>query len=310
MYQQGIPKENCTIIMLSDGAYSRNASILRYGAANADPVAQLATDRASVRNMIARAKNGIKPGPMEIGNMMLAFMLEMPNAYWWYNGASSLPTDVPALAEIVQPLLDEGRIVNKTTSALFQAVQTAGKTDDAKAMFNMENIAGTGIDNGKKTLIVMGTRTENEMDTTSTVSEYIGGASLPELFDTVIANYQDEYNIFYKGHPSTPTASGSPKHTYFTAHNIREIADASLPAEMLMYLIDEVYIGGYPGTTFQSSKDEQTLFFFSEPSKFFNWLSAGINNPSYFLHGNTYFIYKEGGTVKRTLVQEDNIVVH
>jgi hypothetical protein len=306
MYRQGIPEENCTIIMLSDGAYSRNASILRYGNAT-DPAAQLDADRVSVRNMIARAKNGIKPGHTEIGNMMLAFMLEMPNAYWWYNGASSLPSDVPALAEIVQPLLSSGRIVNKTTSALFQAVQTAGRIDDAKALFNMADIAGTGIDNGKKTLIVMGTRTETEMDSASNISANIGGAALPELFDTVIANYQDEYNIFYKGHPSTPTISGSPKHTYFTAHNIREIADASLPAEMLMYLIDEVYIGGYPGTTFQSSKDGQTLFFFSEPSKFFNWLSAGVNNPSYFLHGNTYFIYKENGTMQRTLVQAGTI---
>jgi hypothetical protein len=306
MYRQGIPEKNCTIIMLSDGAYSRNASILQYGNA-ADPVAQLAADRASVRNMIARAKIGIKPEPTEIGNMMLAFMLEMPNAYWWYNGASSLTTDVPALTDIVQPLLDSGRIVNKTTAALFHAVQMAGRIDDAKMLFNMANIAGTMDDNGKKTLIVIGTRTENEMNDASSVSANAGGATLPELFDTVIANYQGEYNIFYKGHPSTPTISGSEKGAYFAAHNIREIADASLPAEMLMYLIDAVYIGGYPGTTFQSSKDGQTLFFFSEPSKFFNWLSAGVNNPSYFLHGNTYFIYKEEGTVRRTLVQAGDI---
>jgi hypothetical protein len=306
MYLQGIPEENCTLVMLSDGAYSRNANILRYANA-ANPAAQLEADRARVRNMIAKAKAGTKPEPHAIGNMMLAFMLEMPNAYWWYNGASSLTTDVPALADIVQPLLDSGRIVNKTTSALFATVQSAGKTDDAKAIFNMESIAGVGEDNGKKTLVVIGTTTTNEMDSAGSIAANIGGAALPELFDKVIADYQDEYNIFYKGHPGTPTISGSEKQLYFAEKNIREIADASLPAEMLMYLIDDLYIGGYPGTTFQSSKDGQTLFFFSEPSKFFNLLSAGLNNPQYFLGGNTYFIYKQGGTVAKELVQSENI---
>jgi hypothetical protein len=75
-----------------------------------------------------------------------------------------------------------------------------------------------------------------------------------------------------------------------------------------MYLIDDVYIGGYPGTTFQSSMDGQTLFLFSEPSKFFNWLSAGLNNPDYFLHGNTFFIYKEEEEIRRVQVQRGQIV--
>jgi len=304
MYRQNIPAENFTIVLLSDGAFSRNASVSRYANA-ANPLAQLNSDRVTVRKIISRAKSGSRPG--DIGNMVLAFMLEMPNAYWWYNGASSLPTDVPALADIIQPLLDSGRIVNKRTSDLFIAVQEAGKTEEAKAIFNMANIAGSNLNNGKKTLLVMGALTQAEMDSASPTSMSIGGATLPELCDAIIDNYQSEYNIFYKGHPSTPTISGSEKQLYFADRNIRELSDASIPSEMLMYLIDDIFIGGYPGTTFQSSKDDQTLFFFSEPDKFFNFLTGGVNNPSYFLHGNTYFMYKEGTEIKRTPVQIERI---
>ena len=304
MYKQHIPEQNLDIVMLSDGSYSKNANILRY-ANSANPAAQLDADRATVRKMIAQAKLGITPDT--IGNMMLAFILEMPNATWWYNGASSLPTDVPALAGITKQLLQDGRIIDVQTATLFTAVQNAGKLEDAKAIFNMANIAGSDLNNGKKTLIVMGTRTELEMVDTSTTSLNIGGAALPELMDAVIANYGNDYNIFYKGHPGTPTVDGSNKQIYFKNHNIQEISDASIPAEMLMYLIDDVYIGGYPGTTFQSSKDDQTLFFFSEPTKFLGIL-GGLNNPDYFLHGNTYFIYKDGANgIVMTPVQESQI---
>jgi len=309
MYSQNIPAENITIVLLSDGAYSRN-SISRYGPNTTNPIARLETDRAIVRNAIASAKAGIALEFHTLVNMNLAFMLEMPNAYWWYNGASSLPTDVhPDLKTIAQHLLDSGRIVNKRLSDLFAVVQNSGKTEQAKTILKMSEVADTDVDNGKKTLVIMGTYTDTEMNPASDyAANRIGGAVLPELLDEVIKAYSGEYNIFYKGHPAYPTVPGSEKHTYLTDNGILEISDASIPAEMLMYLIDDLYIGGYPGTVFQNSKDNQTLFLFSEPEKLRGaWLTGGLNNPDYFLHGNTYFIYKDSGAIQRTPVQRSDI---
>ena len=313
IFRKQIPAENVTVVLLSDGSFSRNANVLRYADAP-DPLAQLEYDRAVVREMIATAKSGNIPG--SIGNTVLAFMLEMPNAYWWYNGASYLTGDVPALAHITRPLLDSGRIVDKRTSDLFAAVRAGGKIDDARDIFNMAYIAGCVPDNGKNTLVVTGTYTSYEMLDTSGTSTSVGGATLPELFNGVLAFYSDKYNIFYKGHPQTPTNSTSEtgytegsaaKRAFFASRGIREISDAAIPSEMLMYLISGLYIGGYPGTTFQSSQDSQTLFFFSEPDKFFNFLPPGLNNPAYFLHGDTYFIYREGDEIKRTPVTLEQI---
>ncbi|MDR1127072.1 MAG: hypothetical protein LBL06_02965 [Treponema sp.] len=134
--------------------------------------------------------------------------------------------------------------------------------------------------NGKKTLLLLGTYTNYEQDSTLYQT---GAVLIPDLLEQVETRYGDEYNLFYKGHPQTPTNAtklASLQNAGFTD------LPTTIPAETMMLFYDDVYVGGYPGSTFVSAKEGQTVFAFGPKSAL--EATAGINMDNF---TDTEYIY-------------------
>lgn len=102
-----------------------------------------------------------------------------------------------------------------------------------------------------KNLLILGTSLTGEVNNLfATFEDYI---------NYIIETYGTEYKIFYKGHPRFP--SSAERVELFNELNVVELPN-SIPVETLMLLYPEVYVGGYTSTSFQSSKIDQTIFFF------------------------------------------------
>ncbi|MDR0784656.1 MAG: hypothetical protein LBE74_02060 [Treponema sp.] len=114
--------------------------------------------------------------------------------------------------------------------------------------------------NDKKTLLVLGTRTELEQTTTMSSA---GAILIPDLLNQVKTRYEEDYNLFYKGHPGTPT--DGTKLASLSAVGFTDLL-TTIPAETMMSFYDNVYVGGYPGSTFVSATTGQTVFSFGPKS--------------------------------------------
>lgn len=106
-----------------------------------------------------------------------------------------------------------------------------------------------------KNLLILGTSPTAEANANyATFNKYI---------DYIVDNYGTEYKLFYKGHPSWPS---SEDRLLMFANNDIAVLPNSIPVETLMLLYNDVYVGGYTSTSFQSSLVGQTLFFFGPQS--------------------------------------------
>lgn len=105
-----------------------------------------------------------------------------------------------------------------------------------------------------KYILILGTSPSGE-NPNSTNKYY----TFNEYLDIVLDTYGEEYEVFYKGHPAYP--SNEERKTIFSNEGVVELR-SSIPVEILMYIYPNVYIGGYRGSSFLSSMDGQTLFFF------------------------------------------------
>src|SRR5690554_648640 len=102
-----------------------------------------------------------------------------------------------------------------------------------------------------KNLLILGTSPAGEIhDNYATFEQYL---------EKIVELYSSEYKIFYKGHPRYP--SEDDRIELFDSYGVVELPN-SIPVETLMLLYENVFIGGYNGTSFHSSQKGQTLFLF------------------------------------------------
>jgi len=149
-------------------------------------------------------------------------------------------------------------------------VSAANKIEDLEFLLRTRWIDNTGAigsandyfsnGNGKKNLMIIGTSVSGENNSYGAGT----GTTLMTFMPYLLQTYGEEYNIFYKGHPSYPIQAFSDgRAEYFAQNNIIVLPNA-VPAETYMYLYQDVYIGGYYSSTMLSSKVGQTLFFFGK----------------------------------------------
>lgn len=161
----------------------------------------------------------------------------------------------------------EQNITNLSIGEALQSVEAAGKMRDLEFMLRTRWIDNKGEegnanqyfanDNGKKNLLIIGTSVNGENNSNGCGANTTLMTFLPKILEL----YGNEYNIFYKGHPSyTINAFKDGRAAYFANNNIVVLPNA-VPAETYMYLYNEVYIGGYHSSTMSSSMVGQTLFF-------------------------------------------------
>ena len=104
--------------------------------------------------------------------------------------------------------------------------------------------------NGKKILIILGTRTQYE-------------ENFQQYLTLVNELYGAEYQIYYKGHPGTPTGLDLAKAAMFAAHGVTDI-DSSIAAELILFYCPDVYLVGWASTTYKAAQEDKILALFNQ----------------------------------------------
>lgn len=81
------------------------------------------------------------------------------------------------------------------------------------------------------------------------------------LIKNVIDEYQEEYKILYKPHPS---ALPNETQTEFLKDYNISILPGQMPMEAISFVYKDLKLGGFPGSLYMSVENESALFFFEE----------------------------------------------
>lgn len=103
---------------------------------------------------------------------------------------------------------------------------------------------------GKRALVIIGTNWELE-------------GNLEGYVKLLEAEYGDEYVVYYKGHPRYPTGLNQEKIDIFQRYGVIDI-DATLAAELILFYCPDIYLTGFPSTTFKSALDGKFIAMFDK----------------------------------------------
>lgn len=81
------------------------------------------------------------------------------------------------------------------------------------------------------------------------------------ILQQVYSEYGNQYQILYKPHPKAEP--NEEQQQMLSKYNIK-ILPAKLPMEAIMFVYDDIKLGGFPSTLYMSTDSSNTLFFFEE----------------------------------------------
>lgn len=81
------------------------------------------------------------------------------------------------------------------------------------------------------------------------------------ILEKVCNEYGEEYKLLYKPHPKAEP--NEEQLTILNKFNIK-VLPAKLPMEAIMFVYDDIKLGGFPSTLYMSTDSDNTLFFFEE----------------------------------------------
>jgi len=317
MTENGIPEDQYTVNIYLDGALY--GPELRYTSAVPDVQALYDSDCAKIEEAFEKASQGEDwrnlipsdyPYGSDIANFpidqvyVLAVLNHLKNAVWHVYNVNGLKSIMPAaLQDEIQAFIANGQIVQRTIGEKIQAVKANGKMKELEYLLKLrwgegeQDCIAAQFENanGKKPLLLLGTYTQYEDGVWSI--ERAGTTLYPDLLERVKTIFGSEYNLFYKGHPGTP--STAQRLSQFEEYGFTNLL-ATIPAETMMLFYDNVYVGGYGTSTFVSALPGQTLFYLgpkesftaSDGNKYGLASIAGINMGNF---STTQYIYKDNG---------------
>jgi len=308
MVNNNIPESNYTVTTYIDGTGSYDIPRQRYAESNAKQ--KFSNDVVTIGNVFNKARAGenwqtgidirdSRTGA-ELSWYSLAIAKYFNNVTLVFDDTDALLKLLPNIKDDVQELIYRRKIIQKDFSSMIQNLKSTGKVKEFEYLLKLrwgdsvsESIAAI-LDRGntKKTLMILGTNTplEEAGNTTYGVIDgvnHLGYSLIGEegFIKHVITKYGNEYNLFYKGHPGTPTTGN--KKDWLDANGIPDIL-ATIPAETIMYLYDNVYIGGYPGSTFQSALQGQCIVSFGSTQ----WFDSVVPQADLTYFTDTKYMYK------------------
>lgn len=178
-----------------------------------------------------------------------------------YIVTSTLPTSQnQEIADNVQQLTTDGKITKVSMKDLLNAFSEEEKTELKKLYRFNDNVFEKATSLNKKVMLIMGTRTANEVE-----------------FDNYVlatkAYYGDGYVYYYKGHPGTPTQADPAKEKHLQEIGLIDV-DSNIAAELIFFFNPDIESSGYNSSTFSSLTDAQT---------------GGVWNNSFTINGNFDF---------------------
>lgn len=246
LYANKIPPENYTITLLSDGNFSYNKFAEVYGA-DAEAANTAYTAQWNDAKAYAYQNGAISPA-LSVGaaqNSIYAAVQSEPTAHWWLTRPALLtsPGDSNAFAAkaIANPQVVALNINTKLTDI---------KTQGAQAMTEFKNLYrfndayfAQSTASGKRVMMFLGARLNLE-------------ASFNDYARFTMKYYGTACDYYYKGHPATPTATSPDKKAQLAALRITDV-DSSVPAELILFFNPDIYMSGYPSSTYMSVNDPE-----------------------------------------------------
>ena len=244
LYANKIPAANYTINLLSDGGFSYQKFAATYAS---DPTAtqtrlvsewQAAKDYAYTNGKVLRSLS-----VTAAQNYIWAAVKSESAAKWWLTRPSLLTSagDSNAFAGAVA---SDSKVTTLSISGRLTAIKAAGDTDlgQFKALyrFNDAYFAKSTAAN-RDVMMFLGTRLENE-------------ASFTDYAGFTMKYYGTAFDYYYKGHPATPTMFYPSKAAQLKTLKITDI-DSSVAAELILFFNPEIYMSGYPSSTYLSVSD-------------------------------------------------------
>ncbi len=150
----------------------------------------------------------------------------------------------PTFLELISNAENPDRPIKIQSMYNLLKAMTDKEKEDLKRLYKFsDNMFEKAVEENKKIMVFMGTRTDLETD-------------FDELVKATMAHYGDEYVYYYKGHPGTPTQMDDAKAARLEALGLIDI-DSTISAELIFFFNQEACATGYGTSTYNSLNDEQ-----------------------------------------------------
>ncbi|RGD74329.1 hypothetical protein [Anaerofustis stercorihominis] len=272
LYQNNIPDSNSTITMISDGAdtYKNFQAVYQ---SSEDVNKQHDDMKAEYKALVQKAKDTKSipdfstlkyySGKQTTGLNRYEYAVfdvekekDANRIQWWVINSSALcfPAEVEASNAELKAFSAATRA--KVTGVNINTFLNGLSGDEQKEFKELYNIGdmnpfSEAKSKNKKVMVILGTK--------------ITTSNSPNLDDyTRFLNtyYGDDYVLYFKGHPQTPTELYPNAVERLRNLEVNDL-NASIPAELFMFFYPDIYLSGYSSSTFQSlSSDEMgcTIF--------------------------------------------------
>ena len=263
---QGVDDDHFDATMISDGTASVSAFMDLYKEDGSETTYEemkkaweTIKDKAAKgeQDYLSNVLNGSTDGCSILWKYAITMVNEEDNIQWWCsrdnftkNTESQYMKDV--LANVKGTKLQYFGI-NDMLSNL-----SADDQSYLKELFHFDGeMFSAAEESGKKALVLIGTSTSDEVN----IAEYV---------KLVKALYGEEYVIYYKGHPGYPTGLYAEKTELFEKYGVTDI-DASIAAELILFYCPDIYLAGWPSTTYKSAHTDKLLALFDQT------MESGLN---------------------------------
>ena len=268
LYANGIPQNQYTVTVLSDGSFSYN----KFGSVYSS------SDPAATDVQLQSEWNSAKQYAYDTGSVKSGFQSWMSSSYlyavlgcesniqWWLARPALLESgaDGNVFGKAAQ---SNAKVVRFYIDRALKDLQTTGgdaAVSEFKAMYNFSDSYFADAEKaGKDVMLFLGTTVGNE------------GGTFGDYARFAMTFYGDKYAYYYKGHPGTPTDMYPEKQAELDALGIKDV-DSSIAAELILFFYPDIYLSGYQSSTYASLQDA------SRAKGMFNTSKAqGMQNESY-----------------------------
>lgn len=266
LYANGIPEDNYSITLMSDGSWSYNLFANKYGGSDAFSQNELLEEEWLASRTRAYESGAVDAEMLnwDYANQYCWAMINTePNAEWWVarkdllvsaNDGNSFGQSVQSNSKVIQV-----NIASLLTSNI-QSNEQSMREFEALYNFN-DSYFSEAEANNKQVMLFLGTRVTGEVS----FSDYARFA---------MSYYGNNYQYYYKGHPATPTELYPNKVDQLESLGIIDV-DSSVAAELILFFNPNIFLSGYSSSTYASVPEGMAKGMF-EMTK-----SEGLANPQY-----------------------------
>ncbi|MDE6889299.1 MAG: leucine-rich repeat domain-containing protein [Eubacterium sp.] len=162
------------------------------------------------------------------------------NVYWWVartNGTFQIEN-----AQLLEQVVSTCTV--KSVSKMLEDMKDIGKTEELKALYHFNNEMFTDARTSNKSVMLF-------LGTDASVEQ-----GFEDYAHLMMNYYGNRFQYYYKAHPGTPTALYPDKISQLEKLGITDV-DSSIPAELVLFFFPDIYMCGYPSSTYLSVETEK-----------------------------------------------------